>query len=147
LRLAQHTVAWAYRGFAGSTGGVERVDGRRIRRGAPRHLHPANPPGEDGARFRRGRSGYSVVATDEDEMERVNMGIGVSLILIAVGAILTWAVTTTVSGVDLNTVGVILMVVGAVGALISLVFWSSWGGFGGYSRDTIVRDRDRVVER
>ena len=75
------------------------------------------------------------------------MGIGVSLILIAVGAILTWAVTTTVSGVDLNTVGVILMVVGAVGALISLVFWSSWGGFGGYSRDTIVRDRDRVVER
>lgn len=75
------------------------------------------------------------------------MGIGVSLILIAVGAILTWAVTATVSGVDLNTVGVILMVVGAAGALISLVFWSSWGGFGGYSRDTVVRDRDRVVER
>jgi hypothetical protein len=58
------------------------------------------------------------------------MGIGVSLILIAVGAILTWAVSAEVSGVDLNTVGVILMVVGAAGALISLVFWSSWGGFG-----------------
>ena len=55
------------------------------------------------------------------------MGIGVSLILIAIGAILTWAVETTVSGVDINTVGVILMVVGAVGLLISLVFWSSWG--------------------
>ena len=41
------------------------------------------------------------------------MGIGVSLILIAVGAILTWAVNATVSGLDINTVGVILMVVGA----------------------------------
>ena len=48
------------------------------------------------------------------------MGIGVSLILIAVGAILTWAVSADVSGVDLQTVGVILMVVGAVGALLSL---------------------------
>jgi hypothetical protein len=55
------------------------------------------------------------------------MGIGVSLILIAVGAILTWAVETTVSGVSIHTVGVILLVVGAVGLLISLVFWSSWG--------------------
>jgi hypothetical protein len=74
------------------------------------------------------------------------MGIGVSLILIAVGAILTWAVSADVSGVDLNTVGVILMVVGAAGGLISLVFWSSWGGFGG--RDTtVVRNSDRVIER
>lgn len=55
------------------------------------------------------------------------MGIGVSLILIAIGAILTWAVETTVSGVDINTVGVILMVVGVVGLLISLAFWSSFG--------------------
>ena len=73
------------------------------------------------------------------------MGIGVSLILIAIGAILTWAVSATVSGIDLNTVGVILMVVGAAGALISLIFWSSWGGFGG--RDTVVHDDRRVVER
>lgn len=55
------------------------------------------------------------------------MGIGVSLVLIAVGAILTWAVEATVSGVDLTAVGVILMIVGGVGLLISLVFWSSWG--------------------
>ena len=76
------------------------------------------------------------------------MGISVSLILIAVGAILTWAVTTEVSGLDINTVGVILMVVGIAGAVISFVFWSSWGGFGGYGRDTtVIRDRDRVVER
>jgi hypothetical protein len=55
------------------------------------------------------------------------MGIGVSLILIAAGAILTWAVEATVSGVSIHIVGVILMVVGGVGLLISLTFWSSWG--------------------
>ena len=58
------------------------------------------------------------------------MGIGVSLFLIAAGAILTWAVETSVSGLNIHTVGVILMVVGIVGLLLSLVFWSSWGGFG-----------------
>jgi hypothetical protein len=61
------------------------------------------------------------------------MGVGVSLILIAAGAILTWAVETTVQGVDINAVGVILMVVGLVGLVLSLVFWSSWGGPGYYS--------------
>jgi hypothetical protein len=75
------------------------------------------------------------------------MGIGVSLILIAVGAILTWAVTADVSGVDITTVGVILMVVGIAGAILSLAFWSSWGGFGTYHRETVVRDHDRLVER
>ena len=78
------------------------------------------------------------------------MGSGVSMILVAVGAILTWAVTADVSGIDINTVGVILMVVGIAGALISLAFWSRWGGLGGYARGsdtTVVRDRDRVVER
>ena len=58
------------------------------------------------------------------------MGIGVSLILIAVGAVLTWAVNAAVSGVDINAIGVILMIVGAVGLLLSLMFWSSWGGYG-----------------
>jgi hypothetical protein len=72
------------------------------------------------------------------------MGIGVSLVLIAVGAILTWALSASVSGIDLDVVGVILMVVGGAGALLSLAFWSSWGGFAG--RDTTVV-RDRVVER
>jgi hypothetical protein len=70
------------------------------------------------------------------------MGISVSLVFIAIGAILKWAVTATTSGVNLGTVGVVLMVVGAVGLLLSLVFWSSWGGFGGRTaeRTTIVRD-------
>jgi hypothetical protein len=58
------------------------------------------------------------------------MGLGFSLFLIAAGAILTWAVNATVSGVDINAVGVILMVVGLVGLVLSLVFWSSWGGPG-----------------
>ena len=56
------------------------------------------------------------------------MGLGVSLILIAVGAILTWAVTDTSSAVNLDAVGVILMVVGLVGFLLSLAFWSTWWG-------------------
>jgi hypothetical protein len=67
------------------------------------------------------------------------VGIGVSLILIAVGAILTWAVSAEVSGIDIQVVGVILLIVGAIGALLSFIIWSSWGGFGG--RRTYVEDR------
>jgi Domain of unknown function (DUF6458) len=59
------------------------------------------------------------------------MGMGVSLLLVAVGAILIWAVNATVSGLELHTIGWILLIVGAVGGLLSLIFWSSWGGFGG----------------
>ena len=66
------------------------------------------------------------------------MGIGVSILLIAVGAILTWAVDYHVSGVALHTVGWILMIVGAIGVLLSLIFWSSWGGFG--ARREVVRE-------
>ena len=69
------------------------------------------------------------------------MGISTSLLLVAVGAILKWAVTATVSGIDLQTVGVVLMIVGAVGLVLSLVFWSSWGGFGARrTAATVVRD-------
>jgi hypothetical protein len=68
------------------------------------------------------------------------MGIGVSLILIAVGAILTWAVNATVSGLDINTIGVILMIVGAIGLVLSLLFWSSWGGVSGTRRRTTYVD-------
>ncbi|HLM35111.1 MAG TPA: DUF6458 family protein [Gaiellaceae bacterium] len=59
------------------------------------------------------------------------MGIGVSLILIAVGAILAFAVNATVSGLEVTTIGWILMVVGIAGLILSLMFWSTWGGFGG----------------
>jgi hypothetical protein len=57
------------------------------------------------------------------------MGVAVSLVLIAAGAILTWAVTAEAEGIDVNTVGVILLVVGLLGLVLSLIFWSSWGGF------------------
>lgn len=72
------------------------------------------------------------------------MGIGVSLILVAAGAILTWAVSATVSGLNIHTVGVILMVVGAIGLLLSLMFWSSWGGFGSRS-STVGEDGPRTT--
>jgi hypothetical protein len=65
------------------------------------------------------------------------VGIGVSLILIAVGAVLAFAVHVTTSGFNVNTVGYILLVVGVVGGLISLAFWSSWGGVGGRRRTVI----------
>jgi hypothetical protein len=63
------------------------------------------------------------------------VGTGTSLLLIAVGAILRFAVSVTTSGFNIHTIGVILMIVGAVGLVISLFFWSSWGGFGGYGRE------------
>lgn len=50
------------------------------------------------------------------------MGLGTSLLLIAVGAVLRFAVTVSTNGINLHTVGVILMVVGGIGFLISL-FW------------------------
>jgi hypothetical protein len=62
------------------------------------------------------------------------MGIGVSMILIAAGAILIWAVHVSTSGFNLHTIGWILLIVGAVGAFLSLMFWSSWGGSGGPAR-------------
>jgi uncharacterized YccA/Bax inhibitor family protein len=58
------------------------------------------------------------------------MSIGLSLLLIAAGAILTWAVTADVAGVDLHTVGVILLVAGLAGLLLALVLTftrESWG--------------------
>jgi hypothetical protein len=73
------------------------------------------------------------------------MGIGVSLFLIAVGAILAFAVADNLSGVDLVAVGWILMVVGLVGAVLSALFWSSWGGFSRTSSHTHVVERDREV--
>jgi hypothetical protein len=70
------------------------------------------------------------------------VGVGVSILLIAVGAILTWAVNATVSGLEIQTIGVILLIVGIVGLVLSLIFWSSWGGFanGGTRRRTTYVD-------
>ena len=66
------------------------------------------------------------------------MGLGTSLLLIAVGAILHFAVTATVSGIELQTVGTILMVVGIIGLLISLLYMTLWAD---RRRDVPVADR------
>jgi hypothetical protein len=68
------------------------------------------------------------------------MGLGVGIFLVAVGAILAFAVHATSSAVNIHTVGWILMVVGAVGVLLSLIFWSSWAGPGYFAsrRRTVV---------
>ena len=61
------------------------------------------------------------------------MGLGVGIFLIAVGAILTFAVHAHTNGVNLDTVGWILMAIGAAGILLSLIFWSTWAGPGYWS--------------
>ena len=68
------------------------------------------------------------------------MGIAVSILLIAVGAVLTWGVTAEAEGLDVNNIGVILMIVGILGLLLSLIFWSTWGGVGGWRRETVYRE-------
>jgi hypothetical protein len=62
------------------------------------------------------------------------MGLGVGLILAAVGAVLAFAVNKTVNGVDIHTIGWILLIVGIVGVLLSMIFWSSWAGPGYFNR-------------
>ena len=62
------------------------------------------------------------------------MGLGVSLILIAVGAILTWAVDVSANGVNIHAIGVVLLIVGLIGAILSMIFWSTWAGPGYWSR-------------
>ena len=70
------------------------------------------------------------------------MGLTVSILLIAAGAILRWAVTASASGFNVHTVGIILFIVGIVGAVLSLAFWSSWGGF---RRDVTVVEDHRTI--
>lgn len=59
------------------------------------------------------------------------MGLGTSLFLIALGAILDFAVDVTLPGLSIHAVGMILMLVGVVGAVLSLFYWDAWGGFHG----------------
>jgi Domain of unknown function (DUF6458) len=60
------------------------------------------------------------------------MGLGVGIFLAAVGAVLAFAVNTNVSGVNIHTIGWILLIVGIIGIILSMIFWSSWGGPAGY---------------
>jgi Domain of unknown function (DUF6458) len=62
------------------------------------------------------------------------MGLGVGILLAAVGAVLAFAVNATVSGVNIHAVGWILLIVGIVGVALSMIFWSSWAGPGYFTR-------------
>ncbi len=59
------------------------------------------------------------------------MGFGTSIVVIAIGAILRFAVSVTTTGFNLHTIGLILIIVGVVSLALSIMFWNSWGGFGG----------------
>ncbi len=71
------------------------------------------------------------------------MGIGFSIFLFVVGAILTFAVDVSAPGFSLHTVGIILMVAGLLGLALSALFWSS---FSPWSRRRTVVGGDTVVE-
>lgn len=60
------------------------------------------------------------------------MGLVLSLIVIAVGAILIWGVNADSTDFNIDAVGVILMIVGFVGFLLSLMFWRTWWGPGAW---------------
>jgi len=65
------------------------------------------------------------------------MGIGVSIFLIAVGAILTFAVHASLSGVSIQTIGIILMIAGALGLIVTLLVWGPRRG----ARGGVVEER------
>ena len=67
------------------------------------------------------------------------MGIGVGIFLIAVGAILTFAIDVQANGIDLDVVGVILMIVGVIGIFASFVLFGD-NGYYGRSRRVVYDD-------
>jgi hypothetical protein len=77
------------------------------------------------------------------------MGIVVSLILVAAGAILVWAVTAEVAGVSIDAIGWILLIVGIVAFLLTLVLWSPWAARTATTREYVeeVPTRRRVAAR
>jgi len=71
------------------------------------------------------------------------MGIGLSIFLVAVGAILTFALEREAEGINLDAVGIILMIVGGVGLVVSMLFWSSFAPYGRERRGTtVIKERD-----
>lgn len=70
------------------------------------------------------------------------MGIGGSIFLLALGAILTFAVNTKVSGIDIHVIGVILMVAGALGLLFTALIWGPRRRGVAIQEDVVVRERE-----
>lgn len=73
------------------------------------------------------------------------MSTGISIALIAIGAILTFALERDAEGINLDTVGIILMLVGVLGLVISGIFWSSWSPYARQRRSTVVRETEGPV--
>ena len=71
------------------------------------------------------------------------MGIGASLFLMALGAICYWALDFDIAGIDIDAIGIILMVIGGIGLLLSLLFWSSFSP--ARRRDAVVTERREIV--
>ncbi len=71
------------------------------------------------------------------------MTIGASIFLIALGAILYFAVTASVAGIDIQTVGLILMIVGILGLVISFLYLRMWAP----RRADVPPDREVIRER
>jgi hypothetical protein len=75
------------------------------------------------------------------------MTIGAAIVLIAVGAVLKWAVTAHISGFDIQTAGTVIFIVGLLGLVLAVMYtfwWNSrerYGGYGGYGDETVVRRR------
>src|SRR5438309_193 len=104
-------------------------------------MGPGFRPPPDGYMCCRTREMRTTNAAHLLERSDPQMGIGVSLFLLAVGAILTFAVhVSNTGGFDINTIGVILMVVGALGLIVSMIFWGSWNR----RSDTVVREREVI---
>jgi hypothetical protein len=74
------------------------------------------------------------------------MGLGVGIFLAAIGAVLAFAVNADVSGVNIHTIGWILLIVGIIGIVLSMIFWSSWAGPGYFTRERAGGRRRTVVE-
>jgi hypothetical protein len=95
---------------------------------------PAYPPAGAGtANLQADRSPLQALAPPQEQIPHrrafAMLGIGFSIFLFVVGAILTFAVNVSVEGFNLNTVGIILMVAGVIGLLLSLLFWSSFSPY------------------
>ena len=75
------------------------------------------------------------------------MGLGASLVLVAAGAILVWGITSEPSGLDLDAIGVILIVIGIIGFVLSMILWRSWWGPGYFSRSTYVEGAAPAARR
>src|SRR5690242_7628152 len=92
---------------------------------------------------------HRVIAT----LEGNTMALGVGLVLAAIGAVIAFAYnpgTTPTYGIDVHTVGIILLVAGLAGVLLSLILWSTWAGPGFFTRSrrsTYVDDGGRRVSR